>query len=564
MSYVQSELETYTGNAETDDDLDTLTAKLRFLEKKPYPFTLYYDRANPMVSPSLTERFVQENERYGMNASLNQPLLPFSINLEAFHTSNKGSGVTRIVDDSSDQVLLRAYRTIGEDGYGQLTYHNNQRESLSGVSGITIQHTDITSESTSLDTHFSFGETNQFRLSNLFSWFTQDNFPDQKEFRFVPNLSWQHSKDFSTYYRFDYLDNEIDTIQSKNRSVAIGGRMNISKTLATSAELHGSTNQISDFDSSSRGFSGSVSYLQPLSFGRLSLTMGLGYDDASRSGGVVTVPREAVKLDAALEPLTYNFVDRTTIEVFNASNQLLDDGDDYTVIEIGSTTYIQRVVGGSIAPGDTVYVNYQYQSGGNVTYSTLNQNYHASLDFLKYYSVYADFSDSSIDEREGTSDQLTSVQRTRTGFRVEHPFWNEVVLVGGEAIREDQADEISPYERETLEMFIQSELTTDSRLRVTGRTVQQDNLISPEDIDLERQSVRLSLRPWPRSSLTFEVSNEKDTGGSTHRRIKEKSIVGRWRIRKLVFEIDGRSILETQGATEREHNLLTARLNREF
>lgn len=566
MSYVQNELESSVGNTETDDDLDTITAKLRFLEKKPYPFSIYYDRTNPMISPSLTERFVQENERYGLNAAITQTLLPFTVNLEAFHSGNKGSGVTRIVDDKTDQVLLRAYKTIGKDGYGQLTYHNNQRESDSGVIGLGINHTDTTSESTSFDSHFSFGATNQFRLSNLISYFTQDNLPDQKEFRFVPNLSWQHSRDFSTYYRFDYLDNEIDTIQSKSRSAAIGGRMNHSKTLATTAEVHGADNTISSFENRSTGVSGSISYLKPLSFGRLNLGMGLGYDEAKRSAGIISVPRENVYLKLTDRvALQNNFVDEATIQLFNANDQLLTLNVDYKVTTIGATTYIERVVGGRIDElGETVYVSYQYTSDSRVVYATLNQSYTANLDFLKHYSIYAEFSDSEIDEKEGSSNQLTSVRRTRTGFRFNRPFWDEAIRLGGEVIREDQEEDLSPYDRKTLEVYVESEITPDSKLRLSSRNVEQDNLISVEDIDLERQSGRLTLHPWPRSSLVFEMSNEKDVGGSIHRRVKEKSIVGRWRIRKLVFEIDGRSIVEIQGNTEREHNLLTAKLNREF
>ena len=61
--FVQNKLESSAGSAEDDDALYNLTAKLRFLETKPYPFTLFYDRQNPSVSLSLTDRFQQESTK---------------------------------------------------------------------------------------------------------------------------------------------------------------------------------------------------------------------------------------------------------------------------------------------------------------------------------------------------------------------------------------------------------------------------------------------------------------------------------------------------------------------
>ncbi|MDH5181095.1 MAG: hypothetical protein OEZ39_10685 [Gammaproteobacteria bacterium] len=570
LSYVQNKLETTIDNTETDESLDSLNARLNFLDKKPYPITLYYNRESPMISPSLEERFIQENRLYGLNASVHQPLLPFSINVEAFHTDNEGSGQTRIVNDSSDQFIFRSYRAIGKDGFGQLTYHDNHRESAGGITSQPIFSTDITSKSTSLDTHFRFGAKKEFSMSNLLSWFEQDNLPVQKEFRFVPNLAWQHSRDFSTYYRLDFLDSKIESVQIRNTSAAMGGRVNFSETTAFTFDARGSANETNKAELNNHGINGAVSYLKPLSFGQLKLGMGLGYDNSSRSGGLVDVVREAVRLDSAAVALANSFVDSGTITVVNSTNQILSSTtdanpvDDYRIFSTGATTYIERVVGGNIAPGETVFVTYQYQSGEKVVYATISQNFHASLDFLKHYSLYADYSDADVDEKEGSSSYLTPVQRSRAGFRFEKPFWYEMIILGGEAVREDQTDDFSPYERKTFDLYVQAELSTDSRLRVSARAVQQDNLLSNEDIDLERQSARLSTHPWPRSSLAFEISHEKDTGGTIPRRLKEISLIGHWRFRKLVMELDGRSITEIQGDNEREHNLLTARLKREF
>lgn len=578
LLYTQNDLETTAGDREYDDDLYSLTARLRFLEKKPYPVTLYYERTTPSVSATYAERFVMENEKYGMNAALNQPVLPFSMTLEAFRQNQEGRGSTQIINNTTEQIQWRAYRSIGKTGHGQLTYYTTRYHSENGFfdpAGVpTINEQDTQSESVSLDTSFDFGAKRQFSVTNLISYYTQDNLPEREEFRWTPNLTWQHSQDTSSFYRLDYYDARVDGFETLTRSGAMGVRSNLTETIGVQGEVQGESTETSGLSNQVKGVNGTISYNKPLPFGRLSLSAGGGYTETRRDAPAAVIDRvgESVRLDG-LQKVALDYPNVTAVtQVIHADparqHITLVEGVDYEIeLPPGGVgyAYIRRLGTINLLSGETVLVDYQYNTGGSVVYDSYNQNYHAQVDLFKHYSIYASYAETDNEVKEGfPTIPVSSTTFTRFGARMDQPFFNDELTLGIEAVREEMEDEISPYVRRRYDSYIEAIIFSDSRLRLSGRRVMQDNLYTAEDIDLRRQAARLTMHPWPRSSLSLEVSNEKDTGSSITRRIKEKAVIGQWRIRKLVLSLDGRSILETQGSYEREHNVFMARINREF
>jgi len=563
----QNELDTSLGSREYDEELYNLTAYLRFLENKPYPVTLYYDRGNPSVSNSLTERFVQQTEKYGVNAAVREPVLPFAIEVDAYRQTSEGRGSTQIVDEKTDQVFMRAYRAIGKDGYGQLTYQVNRRESASGSQNLPIQKTETEGKSTSLDTHFKLGAKNQIDFTNIISYFTQDVSPKREEVRVTPNITWHHSDETYSYYRFDYLNSEIDELETENTSSTIGASTQLTERLNGTAEANSVVNKTTGLESTSNNIGGRLSYTYPLSFGKLLLGAGTRYASSERktSAGEARVIGEQVRLDGLNRvALTFQYV--ISVRVWNqARTQEYLLNSDFILTTIGSTTYIERKSGGNITDGEIVLVDYSYETGGDVVFTSLNQNYQATLELYKYYSLNVSYSETDFELEGGQPTiPLNPVTHTITGARADIPFRYDTIRVGGEVVHEDHNEEVSPYDSDSQEVFFQTEITRNIVLYLLEYRLQRDNLYSDEDVDLKRQIIRLSTRPWPRSTLSFEVSNEKDTGGSFIRSYKRTSIIGEMRIRKLVFTVDGRVVEESFGSSEQRHTIISAALRREF
>ncbi len=575
LYYSQSEQENpNVANIEVDERGYNLNARLNFLKKKPYPFTVYYDLSNPSISTSRTEQYVQSVEKYGVNASIRESVLPFTTELDVFRQTQKGQGAVQTINTSTEQFQLRTYYNLGKKGFGQFDYTNKQYTSENGEVNSTINKQETFSESISLNTMLKLGEKRQFDFNNLITYITQDNLPDRQDLMWMPGLSWTHSAATSSFYQFNFMDSEIEQIETKTRSGRVSILSSLTKSISATGDIHSESIETVGLSNKVEGFGGNLKYSKPLSFGLLSLNAGARYDETGRetTQNKITRVAESVRLDGtqrvALSESHVLLVSKVIHESLARQYITLVPGLDYEIeLPAGGVgqAYIRRLGTANLASGESVLVDYEYQTGGNVEYSSLNRNYRAHLKLFDYYSVYYTYSDTGKKSKKGFSTiPLYSLRFQELGFRVDHPFLLDTLRLGGEVVRSEQDDGISSYVSRNYEAFMQMRVFSDARLNLTGSRYLQDYEFLNENVDVRRQSVKLTMQPLQRASLILEIKNEKDVGGSVVRRIKTKLVTGLWRIRQLTLSVNGSSIFETQGANERENNTLMFRLNREF
>ena len=536
--------------------------------------TVYYDLSNPSISTSRTEQYVQSVEKYGVNASIRESVLPFTTELDVFRQTQKGQGAVQTINTSTEQFQLRTYYNLGKKGFGQFDYTNKQYTSENGEVNSTINKQETFSESISLNTMLKLGEKRQFDFNNLITYITQDNLPDRQDLMWMPGLSWTHSAATSSFYQFNFMDSEIEQIETKTRSGRVSILSSLTKSISATGDIHSESIETVGLSNKVEGFGGNLKYSKPLSFGLLSLNAGARYDETGRetTQNKITRVAESVRLDGtqrvALSESHVLLVSKVIHESLARQYITLVPGLDYEIeLPAGGVgqAYIRRLGTANLASGESVLVDYEYQTGGNVEYSSLNRNYRAHLKLFDYYSVYYTYSDTGKKSKKGFSTiPLYSLRFQELGFRVDHPFLLDTLRLGGEVVRSEQDDGISSYVSRNYEAFMQMRVFSDARLNLTGSRYLQDYEFLNENVDVRRQSVKLTMQPLQRASLILEIKNEKDVGGSVVRRIKTKLVTGLWRIRQLTLSVNGSSIFETQGANERENNTLMFRLNREF
>lgn len=565
LTKTQNESEVAGAVEEYDDELTSVSARLRFLNQKPYPFTLFYDRSNPTVGVSSTEKFVQTQEHYGIEASLLEPLLPFSLNINASRQTFQGKGLSQVVDEVNDHFFIRAYQSLGSRGHNQLSYSHNRRQSASGNLALSINETDITSESTSLDTHYYFGENERNSITNLISYFTQDELPDREEVRVNPSVNLYHSDSLSSFYVFNFLDSTVGTNESKDSSGAVGVNYKPNEKITTGLEVQSQKTETTGHKSNSNRGSGTFNYAQPFENGRFSIGAGFNVSKTEQEGTSVQVIGEILRLEG-LDQVAISSAYVSTVVVYNETRtQQYQDGVDYQLVTIGYTTYIQRLSTGNIQPGEIVSVDYTYQTSGDVSYSSTGQNLKIGLDLFRFYSLYANYAETEVELESGESLlPLNSVKNTRVGARVNYPFLQNDIRIGGEASYEEQRATVNSYDRDSTDVYIQAAFSPWIRFHVTARQVQQDNYDTENDMDLVQKTASVTTYPWPRASISLQLSNTRDTGGTVLRQVEETSIVARWQIRKLTLSVDGRTIEEQLGTYQRRHKLFTAVLRRTF
>ena len=564
-------------NRETSD-LYNLAGRLSFLEQKPYPFAVYYEHLNPTVTTSLTQSFIQTNTKTGATFSLREPLSPVLVTSEVFRQRSEGRSTTYVVDDDNEQAAVRLSSNFGPDRYAQLFYQANRLQSASGSPDLPIVPTQVESRTASFDGRFLFGAqralayTQTIGMSSL-SFVRPDFLLEREDFRFSPDLRWQHSDSLTSFYNYSlYKSNETTpaatSVEATNQTARAGLANHDADRLSVTADVHGREDRITGLELRSYGAGVQGNYTRPWERAVLRLSAGMIYDQNDREATAALINRigEGITLvDGIPVTLAQEFIDTATIQISNLGRtQVYSPVTDYRIIVIGSRTQIQRLASGTILDGQEVLVDYAFQTGGTAGYRYFNQSYQASLTLYRYYTVYARYLDADYRLTSGAPTlPLNSLRNTLYGLRVDQPLMSGA-SAGVEAMFERQEEEIAPYRRQSYDAYLQLPVWARISPRLSARRLFVEYANSPEDVDLIGWTLQLRSNPWTYTSLTAETTYEEDTGGSLRRAIVRGSLGVEWRFRQLSIRGEGQHTREELGTFERERTVIRFTARREF
>lgn len=569
----QSRFESSSIESSTEQEFVNLNANFNFLEKKPFPITLYYNQQNPSVTTGIAGRFTQENIRYGIDASLMQPISPVLISIKAFHQTMSGDGFEQIVDDEEEQVLIRLYSSYASGAHMELTHQENQIVSSSGSPNLAIISRETSRSATNFDSRNVFGRSGGLQLTTSLSRNTQDQYPAKEETIFSPTLNWKHNTNFDSYYRLSLYDSTEEMLETDLKQLATGMAYH-TDLLNSGLSLLAEDNVTTNVDSSLVGIKYNLTYKQPVSSGEIQFNFNslLDYRDQTASVELAEVFDERQTLSA----LNQVALDREYIIINSITNpivvsnenrtQVYEEGVDYRLIPIGVETkniegvllevafeiQIQRLVGGSIVDGQTVVLDYSYQTGGTFAYDRVSNSVNLNWSILKSYDVYLRYQESNFNLQEGTpSIQLNSMTSYTYGVRGDKSLLNGI-MIGGEVYQEHRDEEVDPYNKQGIDAFIEMPLPRLTNLRLTARIMKQNNENSPDDTDLKSMTVRVRSRPWLRGTVTWESRYENDVGGSIERLVRQHRLRLSWKIRQLSVGAAINYSKEQQDDIERE------------
>lgn len=548
----QSSNESIGAESSTEEEILNLNARFNFLEKKPYPVTLYYNQLNPTVSTGVTGHFIQENIRYGIDAAVMQPISPVLISLKAFRQTMQGEGSDQIVDDDEQQVSLRLYSAYDSGAHAEFTHQENQLISASGslAPGLTITTRETNRSSTNFDTRNVFGRSDELQLTTNITNNIQEQFPVRNELTFSPALSWKHNKNYDSYYRLYFLDLTEELLESDVKQLDSGMAYH-TDVLNTGLSLQVEDNATTNVASGHIGVKYNFSYKKPVPSGEIQFNFNSLLDNRDQTASVelAEVFDERQTLSALDQvALGREYIIINTIVVSNENRtQIYDENVDYRIIPIGVENkiiggvslevafqvQIQRLVAGNIVDGQTVLLDYSYQTGGTFVYDRSSNNASLTWAILSSYNMYLRYQDSTYKVLEGApSINLSSMTGYTYGARADKPLLNGIIL-GGEVFHENRDEEVNPYTKQNLDLFIDLPLPNLTNVRVSGRRVKQDNENSDEDTDLESMTIRIKSRPWLRGTMSWESTYETDVGGSLERLVERHRLRLSWRIRQL-------------------------------
>lgn len=564
FTLTQNEYETITGTNQDKDDLYSLTLRAGFLGKKPYPSSIYYLRENPATFSGLEDPLQQTNTRYGFDLALRDPVVPFSMKIYSSYIDNSGSSLQRLVNDTTDTYGFQAWKVYSENYSHRLNFEHNDKFSASGSLALPIAPTLEITDLLNYSSEGFFGEQQQIRYQDHINFTRRQGVVTGDELRFTPYLSWKHSDEVRSTYKYEYLDSSQNSLNTRNQGFIGDLYYQYNKEVKFELEALVEDYQTTVVENKSVGTNARVAYQRPITNGTFNLVTGLDYRENQRNASTTqdNIVGETITL-SGLTPvaLSREFIISGSIVIQNlARSQTFIENLDYRVIEIGSRSEIQRLGGSSIADPEQVVVDYSYQTGGSVDYSSQTWFYDAGVSFDQF-NLYLRH---RLNEQKLGSGAPTlplySKNTLEYGGAVEYPLSNRVEL-GAKADMVRERDSNSPHDAQLYDVYSQVILGDSSTLRLSVNKVIIDNLNSIEDSDVTRFSMIYRSRLRNRMLMSAEAYSDKDAGGTVFRKNEDLKFTMQWRVYALTLNAQAVFGREQSGTVENENTrfLLTVR-----
>lgn len=569
---VQQQFDSGVGDIKDDETLLNVFARLNFLELKSYPFSLYYERSHPSITTSLSGRFLTESDRYGFSSRIAEPWKAAFIDIDLSRQQAEGSDTDSIVDNDVQNNVVTLTQGLSKGQWIEFKHQHSVQDSRSGSTGLAIRDSSIAFDHSTIRSHLRFGDDQQLKIDQTLRRFDQEIESDVVRAtltnEYFGRAFWDHTEHMRSRLILRYSDVDRSDSQSTVEDVELGASYERSERLRYDVAMDHQSEEQTGFTRDRTGAKALVNFAQDLPIGRFSVTAGVEQhrtDQASTVASIEVLAESLVLNGTSTVDLANDFVDAATVVVSNATlSQTFVEGLDYRLVIIGATTSIQRLVGGNIADGETVLVDYRYETSGTAKFDLMSSNLSVNLGFLKGFNTFARINTRQTDIREGSfTTPINDADTFEVGFNANYALPGGLT-VGGEIRRTDQREDISPFVRDSADMYVSTNLRGKLRLRVSGGMVQVDYDNSDEDVDQQFLRLGFAGRIWRRLQYSVDSTYLKDSGGSLTRDQYQHRVSVQWAYRQVRFDVRALLSDESLGTTERSSSQITAQLTRAF
>jgi hypothetical protein len=328
----------------------------------------------------------------------------------------------------------------------------------------------------------------------MLRYYDESGLADLRRLRLDETLRLEHTDDFRT--RYDIVAEDVDRLGQNQRfySGRAQATHELFESLTTTASLGVTRLEIEDFQSDQAFGDVVLEYTKRVPYGRLdaSVAGGLNRQEDSERGEPLTVNDDRVVLeDTQPAVITRRNIVGDTILVTDASGlRIYVEGIDYTVRVFPTHVEIRRIIGGAIADGETVLVDYVIGPEPAATFDTTNATfstrYTLEEGFLKGLGVYVVYQwvDQTVDTVDPTLFVLEELHDLRYG--VDYRIGGLTLM----AERQDHDSTIFPYDTTRLEARYALRLSPASALSANVTHETTDYPDEDDTLDVDRANLR--------------------------------------------------------------------------
>ena len=569
---VQQTFDSDQGTNSNNESLFNFLARFNFLDLKTYPFSIYLRRNHPSVTTSLSGRFLTRNEELGFSGRKNFVGRNANFTYDLRHRDQEGSGLDTILDEEEDRSRFSFTKNYRDNDRIGIEYNRFIRDSASGSLGLPIQETRTEQKRIHLSAQNRFGRDRQFSLDQSLIHLDTEREPtissQQEDLSYILTGRWQNSTSVRTNFNYRFNDSERTGADARSHNLDAGLSHNMSEALRYDVLLDHEDLSQTGFDRNRSGVGLTVNYSESTGFGSYGLNGSVKQErtDQVSINDTVQVFDEPVTLNGTTPvDLSNEFVVASTVVVTNAAGtQIFLEDVDFRLIVVGSVTSIQRLIDGSIFDGQTVLVDYQYQTSGTVEFDSFRANAVASINFMRYFSGRLRYGliDSNV-----LSGELTTPINDGEAYEV---VLGADIPVGfgwqfaAELRHLDQDEEIAPFVRDSASVSFSGSVIGSMSVRIGAGLVEVDQKESVEDVDQISYRFNIRGRVFGLAQLAYDANYLEDKGGSLPREQLIHRLTLQGRYRQVVYTLQALYSDETLGITKRDSTQVTALVTRYF
>ncbi len=386
-------------NERTAEFLSEYDVSALILRKSDSPLTIYSRRSEVLLDRQFADSLDSITTEHGARLTLRSDFAPSDF--QYFRREQEQTGRFSGTDSKLTQDTFAWQGRIkpinGHRLWWDYTFSNIQE-----IGTLVVPNT-FTRHDAFFNHTYDFGADAQHSLRSSIRFYKETGKFPVERFRWTETLDLEHTSDFETRYIY-MLDQQKrrGTNQTLHRGVA-SFQHDLFESLTTTGQLGASRMSITDGDFESTQYFGDIGlkYQKIVPYGILNATVDLSFnqtDDGTRGAsifitdephtfgvsGIITINRRNIVLSSIVVK------DATGITTYF-------EGPDYTVALFGETVEIQRVLGGNIAPGQSVLITYEVGPEPATTTDTtgygLTFRYRFDDGFLKGFSPYMRYRD---------------------------------------------------------------------------------------------------------------------------------------------------------------------------
>ena len=547
-----------------DFDLSAL-----FFRRGDFPLTVYSKREQTLYNRQFGGTLDSIRTDYGAKLQIRSETLPNQFHYFHRQQDESGSGDFNASDYSLTQDTFAWNGRIkpmgGHNFWWDYTFDSIRQ------SGVTRPSNNFDRTTASATHTYDFGENKDSQIRSALFLYSETGDNPIDRFRWDEKIRLIHSRSFETIYdyTYDFQKRAQSTQRSHNASATFIHEL--FDSLITTGQAGFNLLDLPDDGFDSMEYFGNLTaeYNKIVPYGDIQATALTNFSrrDESARGSPLDIVDEPHNFGASgLITLSRQNIEPASIVITNLSGIILyAPGLDYTVQAFPDRIEIRRVLGGNIAPGQSVLIDYQIGADPASVTDTfaygVTFRYNFTEGWLKGASPYIRYTDQNQDRMTDGPSAIIANDFTDLTFGLNYRF-DRILLIAEHQIHDSS---LSPFDTSRIEARFTERFDRDNSLILSA--FYQDTSRPDENINTAVTSVtgrwdtRLSERL--RLTVTGIWRQEEDSAGIDSQAF-EQLLDLNWRRHQTTIFVSARNTIRESDADDTQFQSIQIGIRRNF